>query len=363
MKVLIVGILVLALAVAGVSTYLIQRFGGEENLEELQKQAQKPKVRVLVATRDLAPGEPLTPETMTWQVWVDESLNKQFIVVEKDDQEAKRIKDFVGGIVRAPILEGEPILASKVFKSDKPGFLAGVLKAGMRAVSFTVSATSATAGFILPGDRVDILLTHDKLNQALRKKRGAGSGGEGGVRVPSMMVLAQVTETIMKDLNVLAVNSVVALKEGTTIKASTITLELTPKQAEMMVTARTMGKISMVLRSLEKGPAAGSVSDKPSFSTDVEVSPILSNFDAVIEAENNKNDKKMKKGKKVADKAPVVKASVVKIFRGGSSSTEEIRYDSAGKSTSTTSGGVAVAPPSAEGASEKLSPKTAEGKK
>jgi len=365
MKVLIVGILVLALAVAGVSTYLIQTFGGEENLEELQKQAQKPKVRVLVAKRDLKPGETLTPETMGWQVWVDESLNKKFIVVEKDAQEDKRIKDFVGGVVRAEILEGEPILASKVFKSDKPGFLAGVLKAGMRAVSFTASATSAASGFILPGDRVDILLTHDKLNNALRKRRGApkADGSDGKARVPPMMVLAQVTETIMRDLNVLAVNQSVTLEEGTTIKANTITLELTPKQAEMLVTARTMGKISMVLRSLEKGKTVAS--DKPSFSTDVEVSPLLSNFDAIIEAENKKLDMKMNKGKKkkVEVKVAPVKTSVVKIYRGGNSSTEEIRYNtSTGEMTSTTTGGKAEEPAAEEEKTEETTKKT-KGKK
>ena len=120
MKVLIVGILVLGLAVAGVSTYLIQSFGGDENLEELQKQAQKPKLKVLIATRDLRPGEVLKDDYMTWQVWVEEALNKQYIVVDSEDQEDVKIKDFVGGVVRRIIHEGEPMLASKIFKSDKP---------------------------------------------------------------------------------------------------------------------------------------------------------------------------------------------------------------------------------------------------
>ena len=101
MKVLIVGIVVLALAVAGVSTYLIQSFGGEENLEELQKQAEKPNSRVLIATRDLRLGEVLAPEAMAWQNWAEDAVNQQFVVVTKEDQMAPRMKDFEGSVVDA----------------------------------------------------------------------------------------------------------------------------------------------------------------------------------------------------------------------------------------------------------------------
>lgn len=337
MKVLIVGIIVLALAVAGVSTYLIQSFGGEENLEELQKQAQKPKIKVLIATRDMRPGEVLKAENMAWQVWVEEALNKQFVVVDAEEQESAKIKDFEGGIVRRSIIEGEPLLASKIFKSDKPAFLAGVLSPGMRAVSFTTTEKSAASGFILPGDRVDILLTHDKLRAAIRRSLG----GKPEAPDEPLMVLKDTTETIMRDVKVLAVNQQVDLEEGTTIKAKTITLELTPKRAELLITARGMGKLSWVLRSLQNAPqAAGDTAmDKPSFTTDVEVSPVLKNFEAIIKAHRAEAlakkrvkkrvkkpvKKKLQSGKVIAAPPPPPPVSVVKIYRGGDGNLQEIK--------------------------------------
>ncbi len=324
MKVLIVGIVVLALAVAGVSTYLIQSFGGEENLEELQKQAEKPKSRVLVAARDLRLGEVLAPEAMAWQNWAEEAVNQQFIVVLKEDQMAPRMKDFEGAVVRRPISTGEPILASKVFKRDKPGFLSGVLDGGMRAVSFSVSANTAASGFILPGDRVDILLTHGKFKDALRKIQ---AGKKADPDEP-LLVLAQTTETILKNVKVIAVNQAVDLAEGNVIPASTITLELTPKLAEKLITARTMGKLSMTLRSLENPQTepGKTGSGKPSFTTDVEVSPVLSNIQAIL-AEHRRKIEMKRSGKKggTTKRRTSGKKSVVKIYRGGASELKEVK--------------------------------------
>lgn len=324
MKVLIVGIVVLALAVAGVSTYLIQSFGGEENLEELQKQAEKPKSRVLVATRDLRLGEVLAPEAMAWQNWPEEAVNKQFVVVMNEDELDKRMKDFEGSVIRRPISTGEPILASKVFKRDKPGFLSGVLDGGMRAVSFSVAPNTGASGFILPGDRVDILLTHGKFKEALRRVR---AGKKADPDEP-LLVLAQTTETILKDVKVIAVNQAVDLAEGFVLPASTITLELTPKQAEKLITARTMGKLSMTLRSLENPQTEAGKTDsgKPSFTTDVEVSPILSNIQAIL-AEHRQKFKMSRSGKKggTTKRRTAGKKSVVKIYRGGKSELQEVK--------------------------------------
>jgi pilus assembly protein CpaB len=222
MRLLIVGIVALALAVAGVSTYLIQSFGGEENLEELQKQAQKPQFRVLVAARILRPGEVLMPEGMTWLKWSEEALNPQFVTAATDEETVKKAKDFEGGVIRALVNQGEPILASKIFKTDdKAGFLAGVLAGGMRAVSMRASPNTATAGFILPGDRVDILMTHDKLEKAIKKK---GFGKQKRSSKKSLKVLVEATETIMRDVRVIAVNQLTDLVEGQTILATTITV-------------------------------------------------------------------------------------------------------------------------------------------
>jgi len=341
MKVLIVGIIVLALAVAGVSTYLIQTFSGEENIEELQKKAQKPKIRVLVAAKAMAVGEVVRPDALTWQAWVDESLNAQFVAVETEAEMGKRIEEFQGGIVRSAIAEGEPILASKVFKTEKAAFMSGVLKKGMRAVTFTVSPTSASGGFVLPGNRVDILLTHDKVRQVLQKKRG----GQPAAPDEPMTVLSQVTETIMRDVLVLAIDMAVGVPpEGANaMPGRTFTLELTPKQAELLITARTMGNLSMVLRPLQAGDEPEA---KTSFTSDIEVSPFIRNINAILEAQREGSTKAlqqqiqdleaekknlqeaMKEGKSVrapkqaAIAPPEKKKKVIKIHRSGG--TEEV---------------------------------------
>ena len=225
-----------------------------------------------MANKDLATGEALTEDSMTWQFWVDESLNKQYVVVDEEELQGERIKEFIGGVVRRPMFEGEPILASKVFKRDKPGFMAGMLDAGKRAMSVSVTAKTGAAGFILPGDEVDVLLTHNKAREVLQKM---------GPRDPNapLVVLSFTTETILRNVPVLAVDQKIEDFENKAEVVKTVTLELSPKQSEILTTARAMGKLSLVLRSLEgvrDGEAPGT------YTTDVEVSPFLSRINSEL---------------------------------------------------------------------------------
>ena len=336
MKVLIVGILVLGLAVAGVSTYLIQTFSGEANIEELQKEALKPKIRVLVATKELRPGQKLGPDNLEWQYWVDESLNPKYIVVEKDEEEAGKIEEFTGSVVRAVILEGEPIIGSKVFKSGQAGFLAGVLNSGMRAVTFKIGATTGSAGFILPGDRVDVLLTHDLVHKAIAR---VNKGKKKKDNEP-LVVLSNATETIVRNLKVLAINAFVDFVEGNNIPAKNVTLELTPKQAELLITARTMGKLSVVLRSLETPEGE---TEELTYTSDVEVSPFIQNLNKILASQKAAQEKKRQKqlqdeaaereraeasaaaGSRPRPFRPRKKKKPVKIFWGGKGILEEVK--------------------------------------
>ncbi len=342
MRVLIVGVLVLALAVAGISTYLIKSFFGEENIEELQKEAEVKKIRVLVANMNLQTGVTLSEDSMTWQFWVDEALNKQYVAVDEEELQAERIKEFIGGVVRRPMFEGEPILASKVFKRDKPGFMAGMLDAGKRAMSVSVSAKTGASGFILPGDEVDILLTHDKAREVLQKM---------GPKDPNapLTVLSFTTETILRGVPVLAVDQKTEDFENKAEVVKTVTLELSPKQVEILTTARAMGKLSLVLRSLE----GGRDEETPeTFTTDVEVSPFLSRINTELDKRRSTLEKRRaeaaaRKAKgeartrtaeeeaarqaeleaaRLAGEKPVEAPppKVVKIYRGGAKSTEEI---------------------------------------
>ena len=324
MRVLIVGIIVLAVAVAGVATYLIQTFSGEEKVAELKKEAQKPKLRVLIAAKEIRPGETLAANAVTWQVWVEEALNPQFISVTKDEDQAKKVADLVGSIVRGPIQTGEPILAAKLFKRDKAGLLSGVLEGGMRAVSFSVSPDTASAGFILPGDRVDVLLTHTKAQEALQKKAKPGPIDPNA----PLLVLQQTTETILRDVRVIAVNQAIDAPPANAPAVpatATITLELTPKQAELLITARAMGRLSLVLRSLQAG---SDEPKRPAFTTDVEVSPFLSNLNEILAEVERKRQQALEEKKKATAKtggtAPKQPKDTVKIFRGGKGGLSEV---------------------------------------
>ncbi len=357
MRVLIVGIIVLALAVAAVSTYLIQTFSTPEAIDEMEALTEPVRPRVLVATRKLNRGDILIPDAMRWQLWPEDGINKLYIVVEKDDQEPGPIKEYTNAVVRQTIEIGEPILASKVFKDGKAGVMAGILSPGMRAVAVPVQPETASGGFILPGDRVDVLLAHNKAQEALRM-RAAQQGGEAaaGGGSDGMVVLAMTTETILRDVSVLAVDSTIGEVEGTAVPARNVTLELTPKQAELITTAGTMGQLSLVLRSMGSEEVAGA---PRTFTTDVEVSPFLSNLESVLageradelyaEIEALRQQKAIQEdiareqadeirmlsstiqqtGQAVPETAskpkPVKKDATVTIYRGGANLTEELK--------------------------------------
>ncbi len=318
MRVLIVGIIVLSLGVAGVATYLITTFKTPEAIDKLQEEKAPLKIKVLVANQDLPIGAVLTEQEMSWQAWVEEALNEQFTAVEDEEQQAERMREFAGGIVRRVIHAGEPILASKLFKRDEPGFLAGMLEPGMRAMSISVSAVTSASGFIFPGDYVDVVLTHGKIQEVI-KKRVKKNQRE---KAP-LTILSTASETILRHVRILATGQKVDQFDKKAMVVGTVTLELTPKQAEMIITAKTMGKMSLVLRSLEEGE----IEEGPlTYTTDVEVSPFLKNFDSNIQelmppprapasrVATKKTEKTEKKEKK----------RVISVFRGGASKTEEV---------------------------------------
>jgi pilus assembly protein CpaB len=312
MKLLIIGIVFLALSVAGVSTYLIRSFSGEKNIEGLQQEAAA-ETFVLVAARTLRPGEKVTDGSVQWQGWSKDALNEKFIVVDSKEDGEQRIKDFIGGIASSLINQGEPILADKVFKSERSAFMSGKLSRGMRAVSFTVTPQTAVAGFILPGNRVDILMSHTiKWKKQRADKDGAGKKSRSAVRELAKND-TRMTETILQDVEVLAINQLVDLVEGNALPAATVTLEVTPKQAELLITARSIGKLSMVLRSL-KAPKDG---DAPmGYTVDMDVSPFFRQYSATKRASGQRLSGTGKTRRPVRRKS--MNKTSLKIFRGQS---------------------------------------------
>lgn len=281
MRLLIIGFLVIALGVAGVATYLIRTYVKPPAEEVVATKS----IKVLIAKRDIRRGDTLSSGNLAWMDWPEPSLHEKYIAVESENQEKKRMDDFTGSIARQPFATGEPILADKTFKIKRSALMAGMLDPGMRAVALTVAADTSVSGFIYPGDRVDIMLTHDKVRKAIDKTEDSAEQDE-EPNVPNegpteeLIVLLFATETILRDVLVLAIDQAVENPEGKPLPSKTVTLAVTQKQAEILATARAMGRLSMSLRSLAS-PFNREDTELTS-TTDVEVSPMMSNINELL---------------------------------------------------------------------------------
>lgn len=235
-----------------------------------------PGIQVLVATSNIDVGSFVRADKqLGWIEWQGE-ISPSFITSNNF-----KIEDFNGAVARQQILTGVPITPAAVVRVNEGGFMSAVLSPGKRAVSIAVSPTSGNAGFVFPGDRVDLILTH-----RIPVKDGGAD------------VLA--SETFIQDARILAVDQMLANPENVAVVAKTLTLEVTPKQAEMVNVATNLGAISVSLRSLasshpeEKQPAEGEgtaaapaandntpaqppVPAPSNFSTDNDVSKLMGN--------------------------------------------------------------------------------------
>ena len=188
---------------------------------------------VLVANSDVQPGHPLDPSQVRWQKWPSASIDPGFITRAGAPSAAIAI---AGTVARAPIVAGEPITFAKIVKSDAGGFMAATLDPGMRAVSISVSLASVAGGFILPGDRVDIILT-ETANDSTKHARA---------------------RTVLSDVRVLAIDQSSDTKAQKAVSdAKTATLELTPDQTQIIARAQASGSLSLALRALGDNAAAG----------------------------------------------------------------------------------------------------------
>ena len=204
--------------------------------------------KVLVANRALTAGTIITADSMGFQQWPEELVQDVYFI----DGEAD-VNSLLGTVVRFPITAGEPVTQGSLVSPGDRGFLAAALSPGMRAVTVPVSARTGVAGFVFPGDRVDLLLT-----SKFEDENGDNGEIEG-------------TETILANLRVLATDQsteTITNEEGKTeVRAfRTVTLEATPKFAEKISVAQSMGTLSLALRpladtqaDLERAIAAGEV--------------------------------------------------------------------------------------------------------
>ena len=251
-------LIVVALGMAGLTAFLINTYLANKEKEYADntptEQTLVGAVEVLVADRNLAAGEIIGDGVLRWQAWPESAVNENYV--------SRNGEGGTGGVegaaVRNAIMAGEPIIKSKLVMSDQPGFLAGALGPGMRAVSIKVDKVTGNAGFIVPGNRVDLILTQEI--------EGADADGGGGNK--------RVSETVLSDLRVLAIDQQVDdLNEEPKI-SDTVTLEVDVKQAETVALAKEMGKLSLSLRSVRRSDAENATAGL--FTADDQVSRYLS---------------------------------------------------------------------------------------
>lgn len=186
--------------------------------------------KVLVAQRALPVGTIITADSIAFQLWPKEMVQDAYFI----DGEADMNK-LLGTVVRYPITAGQPVTQGSLVAPGDRGFLAAALGPGMRAVTIPVSAKTGVGGFVFPGDHVDLMLT-----QTVAAKDGGNP--------------LKATETILRNVRVLATDqsTETTVEEGKTVVRAfrTVTLEVTPKIAEKISVAQTIGTLSLSLRSL-----------------------------------------------------------------------------------------------------------------
>ncbi|MDP6406172.1 MAG: Flp pilus assembly protein CpaB [Alphaproteobacteria bacterium] len=250
MRLVTIVIIVVALAVSGVTAFMIQHFLAAQTPKVQEKQEKVPAERVLVAKVDLPAGKLLNEKDhFRWQAWPRKNVQPQFIMRGSGAE-----KEMIGAAVKRGIDAGEPITAARVIKPTDKSFMAAVLKPGMRAVSIAISGPRAVAGFVSPGDRVDLILTltvKSKEIEALWFSEDVDTDNRERERV----FKGRVSEVILRDLRVLAVDQQTRELGTKTKKPSSISFEVSLKQATVIATARSMGKLSLALRSHTPGPS------------------------------------------------------------------------------------------------------------
>ncbi|WP_312598887.1 Flp pilus assembly protein CpaB [Brevundimonas sp.] len=222
----------------------------------------RPMAKVLVAAKDLQPGKRITEADLSWKDWpvdevapvfitdgatpvsarpaADSAAQKAAVAVERVAKAATEIagtgakSDYIGAVVREPILAGEPILARKIVRAGDSGYMAAYLEPGMRAMAIAVTVESAAGGFILPGDRVDVVMTAETNRD----------GVEGGSKSK------YVSGVVLQNIKVLAIDQATRVgDDAQAVVGATATLEVRPQDAVLVAQAKSEGELSLSLRS------------------------------------------------------------------------------------------------------------------
>ena len=221
-------VLTIALGAGGVAAYLAR--GSDNKSLPAEPTAQLQTVDVLVAKADIGLGQTVSPETLQWQTWPAATASINFI---RRNERPEATTQIAGSIARAPFLAGEPIREQKLVKANGSGFMAAILPTGMRAISTEISPETGAGGFILPNDRVDVILS--------KREKNPDRNGPDVIN----------SEIILTNVRVLAIDQAPKEKDGqNAVVGKTVTLELKPEQAETLARARQTGTLALALRSI-----------------------------------------------------------------------------------------------------------------
>jgi pilus assembly protein CpaB len=233
-------VLVIALGAGGVAAYLASSYDNKP-APALPVAEKLPTVEVLVAKSDIQLGQAVKAEDLQWQTWPQATASSAFI---RRDSRPDAQTQIAGSIARVPVMPGEPSREQMLVRADGSGFMAAILPSGMRAVSTEISAETGAGGFILPNDRVDIVLT-----RRLKNPDGA-NGPTGG----NDLILSEV---VLTNIRVLAIDQAPKEKDGqTAVIGKTVTLELRPDQVATLSASRQGGTLTLALRSIADASAS-----------------------------------------------------------------------------------------------------------
>ena len=255
-----------ALLLAGGTAILVRSWLAQQRTEATAAPMPPPPLpqkSVLVARGQITRGQILKPENLAWRPWPESGIDPANIQAG-----TKPLESFAGWVARERIGAGDPITETKIVQPGSRGFLAAALQPGMQAISVVVTPASDVSGFILPGDHVDVVITHTL----------PGTGDNPGTQ-------HRAAETVLRDVRVLGVDQKLDSK-GEAVVAHTATLEVTPKQSEIIAVASEIGKLSLSLRSLgtpqsEDRDSSGDASSG-TYTLDSEVSRLISQKDNAV---------------------------------------------------------------------------------
>ena len=226
MKVARIAVIAIALIAGLFALVLARSMGGKDVAQPIARVAETSQLKiaeVLTTATNVPLGTSLTADMFAWRKWPQDSTAPGYILrSERPDADS----ELVGSVARGSFLAGEPVNEAKIVTAGK-GFMSSILPKGYRAVATRISAATSAGGFILPKDRVDVLLTEESNNSVS-------------------------SETILTNIRVLAIDQTIEDKDGEkVVVGETATLELLPSQTEVLAAAQEQGNLSLALRSLE----------------------------------------------------------------------------------------------------------------